>query len=60
MGATQTQARGLRQSRADEVEQLETSTGKKVKNTSSIWDNFDIFKISNAGFKLEFVDPEIL
>lgn len=25
---------------------------------ASIWDNFDISKISNAGFKLEYVNPE--
>lgn len=26
---------------------------------NSVWDNFDITKITNAGFKLEYVAPEI-
>lgn len=26
---------------------------------SSVWDNFDIGKITNTGFKLEFVSPQV-
>ncbi|MCE5165766.1 hypothetical protein HAX54_012184, partial [Datura stramonium] len=36
---------------ADEVERQQNMT--KV----SVWDKFDIAKMSNAGFKLEFVEP---
>ncbi|XP_060183323.1 uncharacterized protein LOC132613322 [Lycium barbarum] len=41
-----------RQSWADEVDAAVEMRGK-----GSIWDNFDISKISNAGFKLDFVSP---
>ncbi|XP_009790024.1 uncharacterized protein LOC142170687 [Nicotiana tabacum] len=39
---------------ADEVEE-EMETQKKQ---GSIWDDFDIAKISNAGYKLEYVEPK--
>lgn len=58
MEITQTQGSGPKQSWADEVEQQEANLGKKNDSLSSIWDKFDISKISNAGFKLEFVNPE--
>lgn len=37
---------------ADEVEEEATSKGRK----KSIWDDFDITKLSNAGYKLEYID----
>lgn len=37
----------------DEVEEVEI-----WENKGSIWDNFDIAKITNVGFKLEFVSPD--
>lgn len=37
----------------DEVEKTKDVAEKK----SSIWDNFDIDKVINAGFKLEYVAP---
>ncbi|MCD7467013.1 hypothetical protein HAX54_004184 [Datura stramonium] len=37
---------------ADEVERQQLNQRK-----SSVWDKFDITKMSNAGFKLEFVEP---
>lgn len=45
---------------ADEVKAMESQ--RNAKDTSpirnaSVWDNFDISKISNAGFKLEFISP---
>ncbi|XP_019237195.1 PREDICTED: uncharacterized protein LOC109217410 [Nicotiana attenuata] len=42
-----------RKSWADEVEEVTEKQRKK----SSVWDNFDIAKISNAGYKLEYVQP---
>lgn len=38
--------------REDKVEAMDESEKK-----SSIWDNFDIGKISNAGFKLDYTSP---
>ncbi|MCD7452079.1 hypothetical protein HAX54_014919 [Datura stramonium] len=49
--------RGTRASWADEVEQQGEEVEKHVGNAKSIWNSFDISKISNAGFKLEYVDP---
>lgn len=48
---------------ADKVEQdlssNETDRGKDPYcKGKSIWDSFDISKIANAGFKLEYVNPE--
>lgn len=40
---------------ADEVELQEK---QPTQLPSSVWDNFDISKITNAGFKLEYVSPE--
>ncbi|KAG5621777.1 hypothetical protein H5410_006995 [Solanum commersonii] len=42
-----------KQSWADEVEEEATAQGKK----KSIWDEFDIAKLSNARYKLEYVAP---
>ncbi|KAG5619842.1 hypothetical protein H5410_005060 [Solanum commersonii] len=42
-----------RKSWADEVEEMMEEPVKR----SSIWDNFDIEKVVNAGFKLEYVAP---
>lgn len=39
---------------ADEVE-----SSHELNKKRSIWDSFDIIKISNAGFKLEFTEPEM-
>lgn len=39
-----------RKSWADQVEEEES-----IEKKTSVWDNFDITKISNAGFKLEYV-----
>ncbi|XP_070025730.1 uncharacterized protein [Nicotiana sylvestris] len=47
-------ARDGRKSWADEVEEMNETHGKK----SSVWDNFDITKISNVGYKLEYVQPK--
>ncbi|KAH0682965.1 hypothetical protein KY290_021555 [Solanum tuberosum] len=44
---------GSKQSWADEVEEEIASSSKH----KSIWDNFDIAKLSNAGYKLDFVPP---
>ncbi|PHU14690.1 hypothetical protein BC332_15895 [Capsicum chinense] len=49
---TKTKTDVRRSSWADEVEKEEETERK-----TSIWDNFDISKVSNAGFKLEFVSP---
>lgn len=38
------------------VEEEERTVPKKKQ---SIWDNFDISKVSNAGFKLEYVAPTL-
>ncbi|XP_070038280.1 uncharacterized protein [Nicotiana tomentosiformis] len=38
------------------AEEVEASVEMATK--SSIWDNFDITKVSNAGFKLDFIEPE--
>uniref|UniRef100_M1DB28 Uncharacterized protein n=1 Tax=Solanum tuberosum TaxID=4113 RepID=M1DB28_SOLTU len=43
-----------KQSWADEVEAMQ-----EVQRKPSIWKNFDINKVSDAGFQLEFVAPEI-
>ncbi|XP_019254302.1 PREDICTED: uncharacterized protein LOC109233022 [Nicotiana attenuata] len=48
-------AREGRKSWADEAEEVNEEQGKK----SSVWDNFDIAKISNAGYKLEYVQPKM-
>lgn len=37
---------------AGEVEAMD-----KMEKKSSIWDNFDVGKISNVGFKLDYVSP---
>lgn len=39
------------------VEEVETM--EEVEKKSSVWDNFDIGKIANAGFKLEFVASKV-
>ncbi|KAG5590350.1 hypothetical protein H5410_040864, partial [Solanum commersonii] len=39
------------------VDKVESS--HELNKNRSIWDNFDITKISNAGFKLELVEPEM-
>lgn len=44
-----------RKSWAGEVYEELGQQGKK----SSIWDEFDIAKLSNAGFKLEYVSPKV-
>ncbi|KAM3383419.1 hypothetical protein P3S68_008994 [Capsicum galapagoense] len=49
---TKTKMDARRSSWADEVEKEEETERK-----ASIWDNFDISEVSNAGFKLEFVYP---
>ncbi|KAM3308578.1 hypothetical protein P3S67_010322 [Capsicum chacoense] len=49
---TKTKTDARRSSWADEVEKEEETECK-----ASIWVNFDISKVSNAGFKLEFVSP---
>ncbi|XP_019252859.1 PREDICTED: uncharacterized protein LOC109231671 [Nicotiana attenuata] len=41
---------------ADEAELQEK---QQTQLPSSVWDNFDIAKFTNAGFKLEYVSPEI-
>ncbi|KAK6791362.1 hypothetical protein RDI58_010443 [Solanum bulbocastanum] len=43
-----------KQSWADEVEAMQ-----EVQRRPSVWETFDINKVSNAGFQLEFVAPEI-
>lgn len=39
---------------AEEAKAMEEEEKKKF-----VWDNFDIGKISNAGFKLEFISPKV-
>ncbi|KAH0685006.1 hypothetical protein KY289_022758 [Solanum tuberosum] len=46
-------SRSSKQSWADEVEEEDALLGKP----KSIWDNFDIAKLSNAGYKLDYVTP---
>ncbi|XP_019263718.1 PREDICTED: uncharacterized protein LOC109241432 [Nicotiana attenuata] len=40
---------------ADEAEIMEIA--QEANSGGTIWDNFDITKVTNAGFKLEFVEP---
>lgn len=44
-------------SQADEVEAQAATTGKSHGKVGSIWDSFEITKIDNVGFKLEYVNP---
>ncbi|KAK4729493.1 hypothetical protein R3W88_022481 [Solanum pinnatisectum] len=46
-------SRSSKQSLADEVEEEDELLGKP----KSIWDNFDIAKLSNARYKLDYVTP---
>lgn len=41
----------------DEVELAEKHASKESESMTSVWDNFDVSKITNAWFKLEFVNP---
>lgn len=38
---------------ADEIEEENVRT----KSQGSVWDNFDMAKVSNAGFKFEYISP---
>lgn len=45
---------------ADEVKVAEGSTSKGKRTTGkSVWDNFDIKKVANTGFELNYVEPVI-
>ncbi|XP_060182880.1 uncharacterized protein LOC132612810 [Lycium barbarum] len=55
----QKEGRSNSQSWANKVEQHEKSTGKKT-TTKTIWDSFDISKLLNAGFKLEYMNSDII
>ncbi|KAH0723425.1 hypothetical protein KY285_005978 [Solanum tuberosum] len=52
-GGSQVESSSGKQSWADEVEEEVASKGRQ----KSIWDDFDIAKLSNAGYKLEYVAP---
>lgn len=40
----------------NEVES-QANTGKRHGKVGSVWDSFDISKMDNAGFNLEYMDP---
>lgn len=41
----------------DEVKAQDSPTGKVKAKVCTVWDSFDVSKIDNAGFKLEYIDP---
>lgn len=55
---TQNSKSGGKLSWAHEVDRQTIVLGEQNDLKACIWGNFDISKISNAGFKLEYVNPE--